>query len=201
MKYIKCLDISKNYGNNVVLKSFNYKFTNQAINFIIGTNGVGKSTLISCILEFIKYQGIINHNLGKIVYQPEKVILPDYMKVKSYLYLIGKIHREDVSEKINRLIKLFGLEEALSNDLIALSKGMRQKVLLIQTLMISSDAYIFDEPLNGLDPVSQNIFVEEIKRLHQEQKLIIIITHFIEQYHLEPNNIIDLNHKEKYASY
>lgn len=201
MKYIKCLDVSKNYGNNNVLKSFNCEFTNQTINFIIGSNGAGKSTLISCILEFIRYQGIIEHNLEKIVYQPEKVFLPDYMKVEEYLYLIGRIHREDVRKKIHRLIKLFGLENVLSKDLITLSKGMHQKVLLIQTLMISSDAYIFDEPLSGLDPISQNLFIEEIKRLNQEQKLVIIITHFIEQYHLESNSIIDLNHKEKYANY
>lgn len=184
----------------MVLNSFNYEFTNQTINFITGTNGTGKSTLISCILDFLKYKGIITHNLEKIVYQPEKVILPDYVKVKKYLQLIGKIHNEDIAEKSKRLIKLFGLEDALSKDLISLSKGMRQKILLIQTLMISSDAYIFDEPLSGLDPISQNHFVEEIKKMYQSQKLIIIITHFIEQYNLESKNIIDLNHKEDYEN-
>lgn len=199
MKYIKCLAISKKYGSNVIFNNFSCEFDNQSINFITGVNGVGKSTLISCILEFIKYEGKITHNLNKVVYQPEKVILPDYIKLENYLTLIGMVHHEDVSQKQKRLIEIFGLEKVLSKELITFSKGMCQKVLLIQTLMLSADAYIFDEPLSGLDPISQKHFVEEIERLHQKNKLIIIITHFIEQYDLKQIKIINLNKKENYG--
>lgn len=198
MKFINCSSISKKYDNNIIFNNFSCEFNNQLINFITGVNGVGKSTLIACFLEFIKYEGKIEHNLNKIVYQPERVILPDYIKLIDYLILIGQVHHEDVSLKLEKLLKKFDLEKVLFKELITLSKGMRQKVLIIQSLMLTADAYIFDEPLSGLDPLSQKNFVEEINRLYQEKKLIIIITHFIEQYNLSNTKIINLNDKDKY---
>lgn len=198
MKFINCSLISKKYDNNIIFNNFSCEFNNQLINFITGVNGVGKSTLIACFLEFIKYEGKIEHNLNKIVYQPERVILPDYIKLIDYLILIGQVHHEDVSLKLEKLLKKFDLEKVLFKELITLSKGTRQKVLIIQSLMLTADAYIFDEPLSGLDPLSQKNFVEEINRLYQEKKLIIIITHFMEQYNLSNTKIINLNDKDKY---
>ena len=198
MKYIRCQNITKSFGNNLVLDNFNYMFSSDNINFITGANGIGKSTLISCILEFLKCDGVISSNVGKVVYQPEKVVLPDYIKLKDYLILIGKIHRIDCNDKMLELIKLFGLEKVLEKDLIKLSKGMRQKVLLIQTLMIDADAYFFDEPLSGLDPLSQQKLIGELNKLLEKEKLIIIVTHFIEQYSMNNKKIVNLNNKEEY---
>ncbi len=198
MKYIRCQNITKSFGNNLVLDNFNYMFSSDNINFITGANGIGKSTLISCILEFLKCDGVISSNVGKVVYQPEKVVLPDYIKLKDYLILIGKIHRIDCNDKMLELIKLFGLEKVLEKDLIKLSKGMRQKVLLIQTLMIEADAYFFDEPLSGLDPLSQQKLIGELNKLLEKEKLIIIVTHFIEQYSMNNKKIVNLNNKEEY---
>ena len=200
MKYIECCNITKKFGHNLVIDRFNYLFNNQNINFITGSNGCGNSTLISCILEFLRFDGIITSNVKKIAYQPEKVILPDYIKTKDYLLLISRIHKQDCEKRIDELIRLFGLEAIINKDLIKLSKGMRQKVLLIQTLMIDAGAYIFDEPLNGLDPLSQKKFMEELNKLYQTQKMIIIVTHFIDQYTLEPKKIVNLNQKELYQN-
>lgn len=200
MKYLKCLNITKKFGNNLVLDNFNYEFSSSYINFITGTNGSGKSTLISSVLEFLKFDGTIISNIKKILYQPEKVILPDYIKVKDYLDLIGKIHKTNSNDKMMELINLFGLEKSLKKDIIKLSKGMRQKVLLIQTLMIDGDAYIFDEPLSGLDPISQQKFIKEIEKLLEKDKLIIIVTHFIDQYNLDNKQIVNLNKKEDYKN-
>jgi ABC-2 type transport system ATP-binding protein len=200
MKYIKCCNVTKSFGNNLVLDNFNFVFSSDSINFITGANGIGKSTLISCILEFLKFKGVIVSNVEKVLYQPEKVILPDYIKLKDYLLLIGKIHKSNCIDKMNELIKLFGLEKVINKDLIKLSKGMRQKVLLIQTLMMEADAYFFDEPLSGLDPLSQQILVEEIIKLVSKDKLIIIVTHFIEQYRINNKKIVNLNNKEDYQN-
>lgn len=198
MKYIECCNIRKSFGQNLVLDNFNYCFNNQNINFITGSNGIGKSTLISCILEFLKCDGNISSNVEKMAYQPEKIVLPDYIKLKDYLKLISEIHKQDCKVSIERLLRLFTLEKETDKDLIKLSKGMRQKVVLIQTLMIEADAYFFDEPLSGLDPISQNIFIDELMNIYNKGKIIIIVTHFIEQYNVEPKKVVNLNNKEYY---
>lgn len=199
MKYIECINIRKEYQNNIVLNNFTYTFNNKNINFLQGANGTGKTTLILCILEFLKYKGIISHNLKKFVFQPEKVVLPDYLTVNKYLSIILKYHHQNDDYK-NDLLKKFNMQENINKDIINLSKGMRQKVLIIQSLMIDSDCYIFDEPLSGLDPLSQDIFMEEINRLFTNKKLIIIITHFPEHYSFNNKVIVDFNKKDSYVS-
>ena len=198
MKYIKCVNVRKEYQSNIVLNNFNFTFTNEYINFLQGVNGTGKTTLILCILEFLKYEGVIEHNFRKFVFQPEKVVLPDYLTVKRYLQLLLKYYHQQ-SYNMERLVEIYNMKENIDKDIINLSKGMRQKVLIIQTLMVNSDCYIFDEPLSGLDPVSQNIFMNEISKLFDNKKLIIIITHFPKQYNFNNKLIIDFNQKDTYA--
>jgi ABC-2 type transport system ATP-binding protein len=66
--------------------------------------------------------------------------------------------------------------------------------------MIDAEAYFFDEPLNGLDPLSQKKFIDLLIEINKKQKIVIIVTHFIEQYPLEPKKIINLNNKELYQN-
>lgn len=198
MKYIKCSNILKKYKSNIVLNNFNFTFTNEYINFLQGANGTGKTTLILCILDFLKYKGIIERNFQKFVFQPEKVVLPDYLTVDKYLKLLLRYYHQQ-NYNLERLLEIFNMKENINKDIINLSKGMRQKVLIIQTLMIDSDCYIFDEPLSGLDPISQNIFMNEINKLFDNNKLIIIITHFPEHYSFKKKLIIDFNKKDYYA--
>ena len=200
MKYIKCSNVVKQYNDNIVLNNFNFTFTNSYINFLQGANGTGKTTLILCILDFLKYKGVIRHNMKKLLFQPEKVVLPDYITVKTYLNIILKYHKQNCLYA-EELIKKFNMNDKLEKDIITLSKGMKQKVLLIQTLMVESDCYIFDEPLSGLDPLSQEKFIDEIKKLFNNKKLVIIITHFPEHYNLENKLIIDFNQKDCYGNF
>lgn len=199
MKYINCVNVYKQYGNNIVLNNFNFTFTNQYINFLQGANGTGKTTLILSILDFLHYKGVISCNFKKSLFQPEKVVLPDYLKVRKYFNILLKYHKQDYL-LVEELINKFNMRNNLEKDIINLSKGMKQKVLLIQTLMIDSDCYIFDEPLSGLDPLSQINFIKEIQRLFNKRKLIIIITHFPEHYDLSNKLIIDFNKKDCYAN-
>ncbi len=182
----------------MILSSFSYTFYSDKVNFIIGFNGSGKSTLISCILNFLKYDGVIVHNLQKVVYQPEKVLLPDFIKVKDYFKIILQLDKQDNIKKIEQLLTKFNMLDVLEKDLVMLSKGMKQKVLLIQTLLRVSDAYIFDEPLSGLDVNTQQVFYEEIEALVRNDKLVIIVTHFLEQYPMKDFYLLNLNEKERY---
>ena len=59
---------------------------------------------------------------------------------------------------------------------------MMQKVLIIQALIHDAQVFIFDEPLNGLDTKSQNIFFNIIEDLKEKNKTIIITTHYPEFY-------------------
>ena len=74
-----------------------------------------------------------------------------------------------------------------------LSKGMKQKIILIQAIAKDVDAYFFDEPLNGLDDESINLFIDEINKLHQNGKFILISTHQFQRFNGLLNNIVKIN--------
>lgn len=196
MFQIEITNLNKKYGKNHVIKDLNLYITNQKFNFITGTNGVGKSTLIKCINGLINYQGYINNNEYSISYCPEKVNLPDFITLKNFLLLLGKANKIPLSrlnEKVEYYLKTFSVLEYTKTPIIKLSQGTKQKILLIQSFLKDADVYIFDEPLTGLDETSQSLFFNELKKLKEENKLILIITHQIAKYPFQNINKIELN--------
>lgn len=189
---IKFEHIYKKY-HKYILKDYNIKIDNKNINFIIGHNGTGKSTLIKCLFNLINYQGriIINKNI-KLIYIPEKIFLPDYMKMMDFIKSITNQSNEKI---LNYLIK-FNIDQYYLYYITNLSLGTKQKMLLVTSLLQEADGYIFDEPLNGLDENSINVFSNLLNELRRQEKLIIIISHRINNYNIENKNIIEIGNND-----
>ncbi len=195
MLYIEVSNLYKSFGKKEVLKDVNLKITNEKYNFIVGGNGLGKSTLVKCLNGIINYEGYINNKTYNISYCPDKVNLPDYITLYNFLYLLGKTNKipiKDLTSRLEALIEKFKISEYKNTPIIKLSKGTRQKILIIQCLLKESDVYIFDEPLNGLDENTKNVFIDEIKKLKSLEKLILIITHNVNVYPFKNINTINL---------
>jgi ABC-type multidrug transport system ATPase subunit len=69
---------------------------------------------------------------------------------------------------------------------------MHQKLIIIQAIAAEADGYFFDEPLNGLDFQSEQIFIEELFNLSKKHKLIVIASHYLEKYSSLPCNVINI---------
>lgn len=178
-------NLSKSYGKNEVFKNVNFVFESKYYNFLIGENGSGKSTLIKCILNEINYEGIIDRKDYTFSYAPEKILLPDYITLGNFLslLLLNKIKKmKNLNEMVDYYLDIFNIKKYKNKQIYELSKGTKQKIILIQTLMAYTDVYIFDEPLSGLDEISRNNFLEELKKLKKQSKIIIISTHHLKQY-------------------
>lgn len=196
MIQIETVNLSKSYGKLSVLEKLNIKLSSDCINFIVGPNGSGKSTLLKCIMKVIKYQGRLKGNDVAISYMPEQLPLPDYVSVDSFLTLIGKIrgmNSDEIGSVLRYYYEKFRLEEYRNTNMIKLSKGTRQKVMLIQTLMTEVDIYVFDEPLSGLDEEAKKVFMDELKLLKKKRKLIIISTHHLKNYPFRGKRVIELS--------
>ena len=197
---IEVRNIYKKYGNNVILDIpyFNFKSGNSYM--IIGSNGSGKSTLIKCLLGINKLNsGTVNINTANIGYVPEKFYFPDFCTVGKYLESIIDLYGKNDFSLINYYCNIFNLDR--SKMLSKLSKGMMQKVLIIQAIIHDSDLFIFDEPLNGLDTKSQELFFSIVNNLKNKNKTIIITTHYPEFYSSNYDYIVKLDNKKlKYES-
>ncbi|HHX00410.1 MAG TPA: ABC transporter ATP-binding protein [Acholeplasmataceae bacterium] len=178
MKIINLINLSKSYRNPVI-NNISYSFIKGKTYLLVGENGSGKTTLIKLIMGFISpTSGKIEKLTKSISYVPDNLSFPDFLNVNEFLINLGNIYGlNNISDEITDLANDWELDCSLK--LSELSKGMRQKVLIIQAFLKAGDVYIFDEPLNGLDKKMQELLSKKIKVLKNEGKTIIIISHQI----------------------
>lgn len=186
MNTLKVCNVSKKYREKMVLNNVSLEFTTGKCYMIVGANGSGKSTLLKIIVGLIRpSKGIVYKENIKIGYVPEKYKLADYLKIYDYLILLGKVKKiplEILKEKIDCYLKMWRMYVHRNLKMKELSKGMMQKVIIIQAMLNNPDLYIFDEALNGLDISMQNKLLEMINNLKKENKMIIITSHYPKLY-------------------
>lgn len=192
---IRIKDLKKSYGSKEVLTGVNVEvYPGQIIGYI-GPNGAGKSTTVKIMLGLIDdYQGSVEimgkdirvdninykHNIG---YVPESGEIYDSLTAKEYLMFLGEIYKikEDVlNKRIESLTTLMGINEQLNSRISSYSKGMRQKLIIISSMIHDPDILFLDEPITGLDANSVMVFKEILKGLASRGKTIFYSSHIME---------------------
>lgn len=201
-------DLHIAYGSKVVLKGVNLEVERGQIVGYIGPNGAGKSTTIKAILGLVKgYTGeirVFGQTLAegeisykrRIGYVPETADLYDALTAHEYLTFIGRLYglsERTVASTAATLMSILDLESAYHNRLSSFSKGMRQKVLLISSLLHNPDILFLDEPLSGLDANSVSVVKDILIQLAAHGKTIFYSSHIMEVVQKISNRIVLLN--------
>lgn len=187
--------LSKTFGKEHVLKEIDLTVYEGEIIGYIGPNGAGKSTTVKIMLGLIEeFDGKVSifgedissgdHTYKKrIGYVPETADLYENLTAYEYLTFTGELYgmaHEEADAKAAELAKLFGLEEVYHSRISSFSKGMKQKVLLISSLLHNPDLLFLDEPLSGLDANSVMIVKEILAKLAAGGKTIFYSSHIME---------------------
>lgn len=190
MKIIEVNNLNKKYHHHIIFENVSYKFEKGKCYMLIGQNGSGKSTFIKCLLGLTHFQGDIKSETEKIGYVPEKMFLPHHLKVGEFLKDIIelKCNNEINEEMINSYLDRWSILNKKDKRIKTLSKGMMQKLAIIQALITDPDLLIFDEVLNGLDINNQNLLFETIRILKENGKTIIVSSHYPKEY----LNVVDV---------
>lgn len=187
-------NLCKSYGKKKVLCDVNLKLTSDKIYFLTSENGSGKTTFFKCLLNETSYKGLINDKDLLYAYLPEKVITPEFVTVIDYLKIYLNLEYKEVEEDlIIEYLKKFDIIEYKLNYINNLSKGTKQKIFIIKMLLSNADVYLFDEPMSGLDLKSRKIFVKLLKELHLKNRIIIIASHYFDEYNISGKKVINLN--------
>lgn len=201
-------DLRKHYGTKEVLKGIDLTVYQGQIIGYIGPNGAGKSTTIKILLGLeADYSGKIEifgeeineKNIDykrKIGYVPEIAEIYDNLTAMEYLTFVAELYGMDFAiadEKAQGLMKAFGLENVYHSRISSFSKGMRQKVLIISSLIHNPDLLFLDEPLNGLDANSVMVFKEILAMLAAQGKTIFYSSHIMDVVEKISNRIILIN--------
>ena len=188
-------NLHMSFGPKRVLKGINFEvYPGQIIGYI-GSNGAGKSTTIKIMLGLLEgYTGSINifgselqrDNIEykkRIGYVPESAEIYDTLTAREYLTFIGDLYGMDSKQteiKAKKLMKVFGIEEVMDARISSYSKGMKQKVMIISSLLHNPDILFLDEPLAGLDANSVILVKELLVALAKLGKTIFYSSHIMD---------------------
>lgn len=188
---VKIQGLQKSYGKFKALHDVTLSVMPGEVVGFIGPNGAGKSTTIRILL------GIIKRNAGnatifgrdvwtdsfeihkRLSYVPGTVTLWGNLTGGEIIDLFIKLHGGGDSGKRDYLIKRFELDPKKKAK--TYSKGNRQKVGLIAALSVDVDLYLFDEPTSGLDPLMEAVFQEEVEKLKENGKAILLSSHILSE--------------------
>ena len=178
-KTIELSDISKSYGNHLLIRDYNYIFLKNDRIGIIGPNGCGKTTLLKII------NGIVKPDTGTIeigqtirigYFSQENEYMDDSMKVIDYVKEAGEyIQTSDGRITASQMLERFLFEGAIQwSKIEKLSGGEKRRLYRLRILMSAPNVLILDEPTNDLDIQTLTILENYLDGF---DGIIIVVSH------------------------
>ena len=193
MIYIK--NLQKRYKDFFAVDNLNMEIQDGSIVALVGPNGAGKSSTINMIIGVseitegnISINGLsVKEDLDSIKRQIGYVSDDEnkFLKLKPIEYLNFVADMYDVSEEerkkqILTLSKRFNIEKDLNTMMDKFSKGMKQKIMIIASLIHSPKVWILDEPFTGLDPATSYELKTFMKEYASKGNIILLSSHILE---------------------
>lgn len=193
MPVIEALKLSKSYGGNRGVRDLSFAIEHGEIFGYLGPNGSGKTTTIRLMLNFIRASSGEVRLFGKPVtksgkelrqrigYLPGEIGLPEGRTGESFLRFCAALS--------GKKAPLAGwlcdvLDFSISDrrrKIKTYSKGMKQKLAIIQALQHDPEVVILDEPTTGLDPLMQASLFEALRELRNRGKTIFFSSHVLSE--------------------
>ena len=183
---IKLQNVTKRYGKKTVLHNVNLSINTGSIIGLLGPNGSGKTTLMKTIMRIIREQeGSVyicntpaSYETRKYIsFMPDREFLYNSMTVKKAVEYYKDMFVDFDTKKAYELCALLNLN--MNDNIKTLSKGTKEKVVLMLTLSRNVPIYLLDEPLGSLDPLIKHEMLTVIKNSSNKNNVIIISTHLI----------------------
>lgn len=179
------------YGDKEAVRDVSVDVSSGEIFGLIGLNGAGKTTIIKSILELrdlnsgeISVFGQSKKDLShkKIIsYLPEKFEPPWFLTGVEFLKFSLSLYNQrfDKSEIVKVATDLDLATDALDRRMSTYSKGMKQKLGIMATLLTGSKLFILDEPMSGLDPKARSLVKVMINRMRSEGRTVFFSSHVL----------------------
>ena len=188
---IQTQNLTKFYGKSRGIENVSITVNKGDIFGFLGPNGAGKSTMIRTLLDFIRPSGGSASIFGldchrdtvqikrRIGYIPGDFGLFGHMSGWKYLEYFGRVRGGYDAESAHKYARRLDIK--LDRKMKEYSRGMRQKVAIIQAFMNDPDLIVMDEPTNGLDPLVQQTFMDMLVEESARGKTIFMSSHILSE--------------------
>ena len=198
MSVVEIINTDLNIADKNILKNISFSISEGEMVFLIGRTGSGKTTFINSIFGNLEIEksdkfNVLNYDLKKIsenqipflrrkigfVFQDFKLLNDRsiYDNLEFVLKSTGINDKEDINNKIQRVLKLVGINSSLDKFPNQLSGGEQQRVAIARSVLNNPELIIADEPTGNLDPETSLEIIELFQRLNKIGTSIIIATH------------------------
>lgn len=177
---IEIIDLKKCFEGKVIFEKLNLHLKEHENISILGPSGCGKSTLINIIGGLLKPDSgtakINSQSIG-YVFQEDRLI-----PWKNVFQNISFVQKEEDSLKVDKVLKLVGLNEFSGYFPFKLSGGMKQRVNLARALVVEPEILLLDEPFANLDLLIKSKILKEIYSISKKLPFSsIMVTHNIRE--------------------
>lgn len=189
-------NLTKRFGNTVVLRGVNLSVERGTVLGVLGPNGAGKTTVINCLTTLLVPDGGVAKIAGYDVMQrPEAVrsligltgqfaAVDEILTARENLVLFGRLLRLSGSaakRRADELLTQFELQDAADRRVKTFSGGMRRRLDLAASIVVSPLVLFLDEPTTGLDPRSRQQLWSVVQELKSQGITIILTTQYLEE--------------------
>lgn len=153
---IECINISKVYGKNTIIKDSSFNIKSNKISFLMGPNGHGKTTLIKCMMDMEDYEGDFLFNNKSIDNVRKEMLViwddcPFYPNLSGLKNLLLFSENKKSKHQINEIALKFLSNDLLNNKVKTYSYGQKKILSLVLVEILEPRYLIMDEISNGLD--------------------------------------------------
>ena len=207
-KIIELKNLSKNFGDNQVLKGIDLNIYENEFLTLLGPSGCGKTTILRIIAGFEEpSHGQVMFNGEDIEKVPaykrevntvfQKYALFPFLNVHDNVAFglnLKKKDKKEIDEKVTKMLALVGLAGFGNRDITSLSGGQQQRVAIARALVNEPKVLLLDEPLEALDAKLRKGMQAELKKIQKEVGItFIFVTHDQEEALSMSDTIVVMN--------
>ncbi|HEX5579903.1 MAG TPA: metal ABC transporter ATP-binding protein [Candidatus Limnocylindria bacterium] len=190
-------DLSAGYGDGFAVRDATLDLPRGSVTAVIGPNGSGKSTLLKAILRLtpevagrVTLDGQpLDQQRARVAYVPQREAVDWSFPVSAQQVvlmgrsrLIGWLRRPRRSDlaAVDEALARVGMQEQAGRQIGALSGGQQQRVFLARALVQEASVYLLDEPMTGVDRITEELIVELFAELRSAGATVLYATHDLE---------------------